>query len=49
MKELRSIEKKVQEDIEKIYQQEKQQLLSQNNKTKSINKYQQLIDTFKNK
>ena len=49
MKELRSIEKKVQEDIERIYQQEKMQLLAQTNKTKSINKYQQLMDNFKNK
>lgn len=48
MKELRAIEKKVQEDIDKIYQQEKLQLLAQTNKTKHINKYQQLMDGFKN-
>lgn len=49
MKELRAIERKVQEDIDKIYQQEKLQLLSQTNKTKQINKYQQLMDGLKNK
>ena len=48
MKELRLIERKVQDDIEKYFENEKLQLINQVKKSKFITKQNSFITAFKN-